>query len=389
MILSHSVNNLKESDSFKVLSQAKLLEKKGIKVIHFEIGEPDFNTDDAIKKALVQSLDRNETHYTASQGIEKLKEAITVYEKKFRKINVSSNNIVVASGAKPILLFILLAILNPGEEVLIPDPGYLSYGSLVNFASGKAIPYTIFMEKTNTIDAEEIQNKITKRTKAIILNYPSNPTGRIATPQDLMDILDVARAYNILVISDEVYSRIIYEKAHLSITKFMEEEDKDRVVLVDGFSKTYAMTGWRLGYGILPSFLVKPVVKIVQNSISCVPPFIQEAGIVALESGENFIKKMVSEFQRRRDVIYEKLLDVDRLKTIKPEGAFYFFPEVMDLNMPSTEFARRLLEKFGVAVLPGTSFGKNGEGHIRISFANSLENLEEGAQKLAEFINTL
>ena len=389
MILSRTVNNLKESDSFKVLSYARKLEKTKKKIIHFEIGEPDFDTDTKIKEALFEALKRGETHYTASQGIPELRHEIAEYEKRFRNIDVDPDNIVITPGGKPILLFVLLSILNDGEEVLLPSPGYLSYSSLIRFAGGKPVYYSIKTDERNTIDPDEIRSKITRRTKAIIINYPSNPTGKMASATDLVEILEIARDRKILIISDEVYSRITYEKEHLSITKMAEKDDMGLIVVVDGFSKTYAMTGWRLGWGVLPDVLVKPVVKIIQNSISCVPPFVQYAGIVALKDGEDFIKNMVAAFKRRRDTIYEMLQESDRLDVYKPEGAFYFFPQILDLKMTSVEFTQGLLEKYGVAMLPGSAFGPMGEGHIRISFANSMENLQKGAEYLIKYLKEI
>lgn len=383
------VNSLKESDSFRVLSYAKKLEREGRKIIHFEIGEPDFDTDIRVKNALFNALSNGETHYTASQGILSLREEIAKYEKNFRKIDVDPDNIVITPGGKPILLFVLMAILNEGEEVLIPSPGYLSYASLIKFARGRPVYYSINVEDRNTIDPDEIKSKITRRTKAIIVNYPSNPTGKIASATDLLEILDIARERKLLVISDEVYSRIIYEREHISITKMAERDDMGLLVVIDGFSKTYAMTGWRLGWGVLPSVLVKPVVKIIQNSISCVPPFVQYAGIVALREGDDFVRKMVGEFRKRRDTIFSILQKSDRLLVSKPEGAFYFFPRILDLKMSSIEFAKGLLEKYGVAMLPGSAFGPTGESHIRISFANSLENLKMGAEYLLKYLGEI
>ncbi len=389
MILSRTVNNLKESDSFRVLSYAKQLERQGRKIIHFEIGEPDFDTDDQIKDALLEALKRGETHYTASQGILSLREEIARYEKKIRNIDVSPDNIVITPGGKPILLFVLMAILNEGEDVLLPTPGYLSYASLIRFAGGRPVYYNINIEDRNTIDPEEIKSKITRRTKAIIINYPSNPTGKMASATDLLEILEIARDRKILVISDEVYSRITYEKEHISITRMAEKEDMGLLVIVDSFSKTYAMTGWRLGWGVLPDVLVKPVVKIIQNSISCVPPFVQYAGIVALRKCDSFVKKMVEEFKKRRDVIYDMLQESDRLFVPRPEGAFYFFPRILDLKTSSVDFTKGLLEKYGVAMLPGSAFGPTGEGHIRISFANSLENLQKGTEHFLKYLKEI
>jgi aspartate/methionine/tyrosine aminotransferase len=381
------VDRIEESASFSVLGKAKELEKKGEKVIHLEIGEPDFTPPKESIEALIDSLNRGETHYTTAQGIIELREEIAKFEKTFRNLDISPSQVVITPGAKPMILFALLAAINPGEQVLYPDPGYLSYKSLISFIGAIPVPYKLDKNRSFAIDFEDLKKKINKKTTCIIINSPSNPTGMIHSKEELEEILKIAEEHNLLIISDEVYSRIYFEGyKHLSIMNLTDNHHN--IILIDAFSKTYAMTGFRLGYGVLPKELVGAVVKFVQNSFSCVPEFIQRAGITALQRGEYFIHQMVSAFGERRDKMYEILSQVRGLHINKPKGAFYFFPELL-VNITSQEYAEYVLQNYKVALLPGNAFGNNGEGHIRISFANLLENLIEAATRIAESIDKL
>lgn len=385
--LAKLLDRIEESASFSVLGKAKELEKQGKSVIHLEIGEPDFTPPKEAIKALIESLERGETHYTTAQGILELRKAIAEYEKQFRGIDVAPEQIVITPGAKPMILAALLATVNPGEKVLYPDPGYLSYNSLISFMG--AIPVSYRLDKNNNfaIDFDDIIKKIDKRTTCIIINSPSNPTGAIHTDEELKKIVQIASEKNLIVISDEVYSRIYFDNVkHKSIFNYTNEHGN--MILIDAFSKTYAMTGFRLGYGILPQHVAKAAVKIVQNSFSCVPEFIQRAGIAAIKEGEPFISEMVDAFQKRRDKVYEILSKVEGINLTKPVGAFYFFPEIK-VNISSQEYASFLLENYNVALLPGDAFGTNGKGHVRISFANSLENLVEAANRIVESVEKL
>ncbi|MEO0246947.1 MAG: pyridoxal phosphate-dependent aminotransferase [candidate division WOR-3 bacterium] len=381
------VNRIEESASFSVLGKAKELEKRGERVIHLEIGEPDFTPPKESIESLIESLNRGETHYTTAQGIMELREEIARYEKRFRNIDISPSQVVITPGAKPMILFALLAAINPGEEVLYPDPGYLSYKSLIRFMGAIPVPYRLDKNRNFAIDFEDLRRKITKKTTCIIINSPSNPTGMVHTREELEEILKIAEDYNLLIISDEVYSRIYFDgNQHISIMNLTD--NYSNIILIDAFSKTYAMTGFRLGYGIVPKELVSAIVKLIQNSFSCVPEFVQRAGITALQKGEYFIDNMVSAFAERRDKMFEILSQVKGLKIHKPQGAFYFFPEIL-VNISSADYADYALSNYKIALLPGEAFGENGEGHIRISFANSLENLLEAAYRIAESIEKL
>lgn len=381
------VERIEESASFSVLGKAKELEKRGEKVIHLEIGEPDFTPPQESIKSLIESLSRGETHYTTAQGIIELREEIAKYEKHFRHIDISPSQVVITPGAKPMILFALLAAVNPGEEVLYPDPGYLSYKSLIRFMGAIPVPYKLDKNRNFAIDFEDLNRKISKKTTCIIINTPSNPTGMVHTREELEEILKIAEDNNLLIISDEVYSRIYFDgNKHISIMNLTD--NYNNIILIDAFSKTYAMTGFRLGYGVVPKELVSAIVKLIQNSFSCVPEFIQRAGITALQKGENFINDMVSAFAERRDKMYEILSKVKGLKIHKPQGAFYFFPEIL-VNISSADYAEYALSNYKIALLPGEAFGENGEGHVRISFANSLENLLEAAYRIAESIDKL
>ena len=387
VVESQVCQKLTESASFVVLATAKRMERSGKEVLHLEIGEPDFSPPPAVKEAVYKSLEKGETHYTTPQGIRELREEIARYETEFRGVEIDPDRVIITPGAKPIILFTLLSSIDPGEEILYPDPGYLSYKSLITFVGGVPVPYHLNKNEGFSLDFDHLSKQINKNTAAIIINSPSNPTGSMLKEEELKRLLEIARERELLVISDEVYSRIIYDnKSHVSIFKFVTEDDK--VVLIDSFSKTYAMTGFRLGYGILPNELVRPIVKLIQNSFSCVPQFIQRGGIAAIVNGQEYVKAMVQEFERRRDRIYELLKEIDEIQVHKPEGAFYFFPEIR-IDIPSAAaFAQYLLENFGVALLPGEAFGKQGQKHVRISFANSLEILEEAVRRFKEALVT-
>ncbi|MDI6850455.1 MAG: pyridoxal phosphate-dependent aminotransferase [bacterium] len=381
------IGRIEESASFAVLGKAKELEKKGEKVIHLEIGEPDFNPPEPSINALIESLRKGETHYTTAQGIIELRIAIAEYEKNFRGIKIEPEQIVITPGAKPMILFALLAAVNPGEKVLYPDPGYLSYKSLISFMGAIPVPYKLDKSRNFAIDFEDLKAKIDRKTTCIIINTPSNPTGMVHTPEELKEIVQIANEHDLLIISDEVYSRIYFEgERHKTILNY--SNNHHNIILIDAFSKTYAMTGFRLGYGVLPKELVGAVVKLIQNSFSCVPEFIQRAGIAALKEGEEFIASMVNQFQERRDKIYNILKNVEGIQITKPKGAFYFFPEIK-INIDSKEYARYLLENYKVALLPGDAFGENGKNHVRISFANSLDNLIEAANRIADSLEKL
>lgn len=375
-------------NAFEVLAKAKALERQGKNIVHLEIGEPDFDTPKNIKDAAVKALYAGYTHYVPAAGIQELREAIAEDVAKSRKIEVEPEEVVVTPGAKPIVFFAILACVNPGEEVLYPNPGFPIYESVINFVGAKPVPVPLKEENDFGINHEYVKNKITKKTKMIIINSPENPTGYVLTKEDLKLIADcVAKRDDVLVFSDEVYSRIIYEGEHQSIASLPGM--KEKTILLDGFSKTYAMTGWRLGYGVMRKDLAQKITQLMTNSNSCTCAFVQMAGIEALKSPQDSVAEMVAEFKKRREIIVSGLNNIQGIKCKKPLGAFYVFPNITGTGRKSQELSDYLLNKAGVAVLPGTSFGAYGEGYLRLSFANSVENIKEALNRISEALEKL
>jgi len=368
--------------AFEVLAKAKALEKQGKDVVHLEIGEPDFDTPKNIKEAAVKALYAGYTHYVPSAGIPEFKEAIAKYISKTRKINAEADEVVVTPGAKPIMFFCILACVNAGEEVMYPNPGFPIYESVVNFVGAKPVPLPLKEENDFRLDPEYVKEKLTKKTKMIILNSPENPTGGVLTREDLKIIADcISDRDDMQVLSDEIYSRIIYEGEHESIASLPEM--KEKTIILDGFSKTYAMTGWRLGYGVMRKDLAQKVAQLMTNSNSCACAFIQMAGIEALNGPQNEPERMVAEFKKRREIIVSGLNKIEGITCKKPRGAFYVFPNITRTGINCRELGDYLLKEAGVAVLPGTSFGKYGEGYLRLSFANSIENIKKALDRIS------
>ncbi len=368
--------------AFEVLAKAKALEKQGKDVVHLEIGEPDFDTPKNIKEAAIKALNAGYTHYGPSAGIPELRETIAQYISKTRGIKVDPDEVVVTPGAKPIMFFAILACVNPGEEVLYPNPGFPIYESVVNFVGAKPVPIPLKEENDFRLDPEYVKRKITKKTKMIILNSPENPTGGVLTRDDLKFIADcIANRDDVVVLSDEIYSRIVYEGTHESIASLPGM--KEKTILLDGFSKTYAMTGWRLGYGVMRKDFAQKVAQLMTNSNSCTCTFTQMAGVEALKGPQNEVERMDAEFKKRRDVIVSGLNNIEGITCKKPRGAFYAFPNITGTGMDCRKLGDYLLNEAGVAVLPGTSFGEYGEGYLRLSFANSIENIKKALDRIS------
>ena len=387
-IFAKRMETLGTEKAFEVLAKAKALEKQGKDVIHLEIGEPDFDTPRNIKDAAVKALYAGYTHYAPAAGIPELREAIAEYVSKTRKIEVDPDEVVVTPGAKPIMFFSILACVNPGEEVLYPNPGFPIYESMIDFVGAKPVPMPLKEENGFRLDLEYVKEKITSKTKMVILNSPENPTGGVLNLEDLKVIADcISERADVLVFSDEIYSRIIYEGEHESIASFPGM--KEKTILLDGFSKTYAMTGWRLGYGVMRKDLAQKLAQLMVNSNSCTCAFIQMAGVEALKGPQEESERMVSELERRREVIVSGLNSIKGITCRKPHGAFYVFPNITGTGMKSQELSDYLLEKAGVAVLPGTSFGKHGEGCLRLSFANSVENIKKALNRISDALKNL
>ncbi len=369
--------------AFEVLAKAKALEKQGKDVVHLEIGEPDFDTPKNIKDAAAKALSAGYTHYTPSAGMPELRQAIAEHISKTRKLDVIPDEVVVTPGGKPIMFNSILALVNPGDEVMYPNPGFPIYESLINFVGAKPVPIPLKEENEFSLDPEYVKEKITKKTKMIIINSPENPTGGIVTKEDLKVIADcVADRNDLFVLSDEIYSRIIYEGKHESITQFPGM--KEKTILLDGFSKTYAMTGWRLGYGVMNKELALKCAQLTTNSNSCTSTFTQLAGVEALKGSQTEPERMVAEFKKRREVIVQGLNSIKGITCKKPHGAFYVFPNITGTGMDCRKLGDHLLYNAGVAVLPGTSFGKYGEGYLRLSFANSVENIKKALDRVAK-----
>ena len=369
--------------AFEVLAKARALEKQGKEVVHLEIGEPDFDTPKNIKDAAVKALNAGYTHYGPSAGLPEMRETIAQYVSKTRGIKAEADEVVVTPGAKPIMFFSIFALVNPGDEVLYPNPGFPIYESLINFVEAKPVPIPLLEENDFRLDPEYVKKNITKKTKMIILNYPENPTGGIVTKEDLKTIADcIANRDDVFVLADEIYSRIIYEGKHESIAALPGM--KDKTILLDGFSKTYAMTGWRLGYGVMRKDLAQKVARLMTNTNSCTCSFTQIAGIEALKGPQTEPEKMVAEFKKRREVIVSGLNSIKGITCKKPHGAFYVFPNITGTGMDCRKLGDYLLNSAGVAVLPGTSFGKYGEGYLRLSFANSVENIKKALDRISK-----
>ncbi|MCG3118359.1 MAG: Arginine--pyruvate transaminase AruH [bacterium] len=387
MQFAKRMERLGTETAFEVLSRAKALEAQGKKIIHLEIGEPDFDTPLFIREAARKALANGRTHYTPAGGIPELRQAICEEVKRRRGVTVRPENVVVTPGAKPIIYFPITALIEEGDEVIYPNPGFPIYESVIEFVGGKAVPLQLKEEKEFRFDLNELAALITPRTRLLIINSPQNPTGGILTRNDVRAIAEIVRAKNILVLSDEVYKNIVYEHEHASILS--EPDMLERTILLDGFSKTYAMTGWRLGFGVMPAALAQKVEKLMINSNSCTATFVQDAGIAALRGPHDEVDAFVAEFKTRRDIMVDGLNKIKGVRCLKPGGAFYCFPNISRVPMNSKPLADLLLNEVGVAVLSGTAFGKFGEGYLRLSYANSIENIQLALQKMKQVIEAL
>jgi len=380
MKLAKRMARLGTETAFRVLAKAQALEAKGIDVVHLEIGEPDFDTPKNISDAAAKALGEGCTHYCNSQGIVPLRTEIAKEMERTRGVTIDPNRVVVTPGAKPIMFYSILALLGEEDEAIYPNPGFPIYESMINFIGAKAVPIPLREELDFRFDIDELRSKITPHTKLIIINSPQNPTGGVLELDDIRAIADIAQEHDIIVLSDEVYEHIIYEGEPHSIASLPGM--LDRTILLNGFSKTYAMTGWRLGYAVMPPELVDPIVGLIVNSVSCTATFIQHAGVEALTGPQDSIASMVAEFKKRRDLIVDGLNAIPGISCRRPKGAFYVFPNVKKLGMDSAQLANYLLNEAGVATLSGADFGKYGEGYLRLSYANSMENIGKALKKI-------
>ncbi len=381
MKLADRMNRIGVESAFDVLVRAKALEATGRDIIHLEIGEPDFPTPRHIVEAAKTALDEGWTHYGPAQGLPDLREAIAAYISRTRQIDVGPEHVCVVPGGKPIIFFPMLALLEAGDEVIYPDPGFPIYRSMVSFLGAKPVPVPLLEERGFSFDLNVLRDRLTDRTRFLILNSPQNPTGGIISEEDLREIAELVKDRDLTILSDEIYSRLVYtDTPPFSIATLPGMQEK--TIILDGFSKTYAMTGWRIGYGVMPTWLVEAVNKLMVNSNSCTASFTQRAALAALEGPQTEVEGMVSEFRRRRDAFCSALNRVPGFRCSLPEGAFYAFANVRGTGMPSQDLADFLLNEAGVACLGGESFGDYGEGYIRFSYANSLDNLLEAARRM-------
>ena len=387
-VFAKRMDGLGTETAFEVLAKAKALEKQGREIVHLEIGEPDFDTPNNIKEAAVKAMKAGYTHYVPAAGIPELRQAIAEYLSKSRGISVDPDEVVVTPGAKPIIFFSILALVEPGDEVMYPNPGFPIYESMINFVGAKPVPMPLKEENDFRIDNDDTAKKITSKTKMIILNSPQNPTGGVLSKDNLEVVADkVKNRDDLFILSDEVYSQMPYEGKHLSIASLPGM--KEKTILLDGFSKTYAMTGWRMGYAAMRKDLAQRIAQLMINSNSCTCAFTQMAGVEALRGPQTESRRMVEEFKKRRDVIVSGLKKIKGITCRKPHGAFYVFPNVKSFKMESKKLADHILQKGGVAVLSGTAFGAYGEGYLRLSFANSVENIEKAMKKMEESLKEL
>jgi aspartate/methionine/tyrosine aminotransferase len=384
IVPAERMSHIGQETAFAVLVRARALEATGRSVVHLEIGEPDFDTPAHIVQAGQQALEAGFTHYGPGAGMPELRQAVSRYLQKWRGIDVDPMRIVITPGGKPVMFYAILALINPGDEVLVPDPGFPIYESMARFVGGTAVSMPLHEDRSFRFDPDEFRSLVTDRTRLIIINSPHNPTGSILTRSDLEAIADVARERNIVVMADEMYARILYRGEHFSIATLPDM--LDRTILLDGWSKTWAMTGWRLGFGVYPAELIPHVERLISNSVSCTATFSQEAAIAALEGPQEPVDEMVAEFCRRRALIVNGLNDLPGVRCLEPDGAFYAFPNITGTGMSSGELADRLLQEAGVACLSGTAFGPHGEGYLRFSYANSMENIGIALQRMQEFL---
>ena len=380
MNFADRMTRLGTESAFEVLARAKALERQGKEIVHLEIGEPDFDTPAHIRDAAKRALDAGATHYGPAAGLPELREAIAKDVGATRGMPVELDEIVVTPGAKPIMYFVITALVNPGDEVIYPNPGFPIYESVINFVGGVPVPIPLREESDFGFDMALFEQRVSSKTKLIIINSPENPTGGVLDRSQIEAIARLATERNIPVMTDEIYRQFLYDGEFVSF--YAQPGMHAQSILLDGFSKTFAMTGWRLGYGVMPTDLAEHVTRLMVNSNSCTASFVQLAGVAALTGDQTPVTRMVAEFKRRRDIVVEGLNQLPGVRCLSPRGAFYVFPNITGTGRPSSEVAERLLQEAGVAVLSGTAFGAHGEGYLRLSYANSEANLRKALERM-------
>jgi aspartate aminotransferase len=380
MKLADRMSRIGTESAFDVLARARGLEAQGRDIIHLQIGEPDFDTPAHVTEAGIQALRDGYTHYVPAVGIPQLRDAIAEHISTTRGIPVKRENVCVAPGGKPIMFWTIMALCQEGDEVIVPDPSYPIYESMARVVGAKVVPLPLLESRGFTFAPEDLASRLTPKTKLVVMNSPANPTGGFLDKTDIEAIANILRPHDCYILSDEIYSRLLYSGEHYSVAA--EPDMLDRTIILDGFSKTYAMTGWRLGYGIYPTELMPHIDRLVVNSVSCTNAATQMAGVAALTGPQDCVDTMVAEFEKRRDYIVDGLNAIPGISCIKPLGAFYVFPNVTKLGLPSKELEERLLNEAGVAVLSGTAFGEYGEGYLRFSYANSIPNIQKALDRV-------
>ena len=381
--LARRMSRLGTETAFEVLNKARALERQGKSIIHLEIGEPDFDTPANVVEAGVDALQKGWTHYGPAAGLPELRQTIADYVGRTRGVQVAPEEVVVVPGGKPIIFFTILALIDEGDEVIYPNPGFPIYESMIHYVGGKAVPTRLREDRDFSVDVNELASLITDRTKLIILNSPHNPTGGVMQRKDVEQVAKVIGDRNILVLSDEIYSRLLFEGEHFSMMSVPGMQE--RTILLDGFSKTYAMTGWRMGYGVMRADLAAHITRLMTNSNSCTASFTQMAGVEALRGDQSSVEHMCAEFKSRRDVFVAGLNKIKGFSCRMPKGAFYVFPNITKTGWKSKPLADALLEQAGVAALSGTAFGEFGEGYLRFSVANSMENLQQALDRIDQW----
>jgi len=384
MKLAERMSRIGVERAFEVLVKARALEAQGRDIIHLEIGEPDFATPGHIVEAGKRALDEGWTHYGPTQGYPDLRDAIAEYISRTRGITVAGENVCVVPGGKPIMFFAMLALLEPGDEVIYPNPGFPIYESMIRFLGATPVPIPLVEERSFSFDLNLLREKLSSKTKMLVLNSPHNPTGGVIPAADIRAIGEMVRDRDLIVLADEIYSEIYFEEQPVSISSVPGLLEK--TIILDGFSKTYAMTGWRMGYGVMPKWLAEAVTKLMVNSNSCTASFTQRAGIAALQGPQDDVARMVAEFRRRRDAFCARLNAIPGVRCPLPGGAFYAFPNITGTGWRSEALAENLLEKAGIACLSGTAFGEHGEGYLRFSIANSYDNLMRAADRMKDLL---
>ena len=386
--LSDAASRIKGQEMFQILATARELERKGKDILHFELGDPDFSTPDNIVNAAFKSLNEGDTHYTPSSGLHDLKLMAQKVTLKSRGFTPDIDQLVVTSGANVQIYYAIACTVNPGDEVIVPDPGFVSYYSILNFLNVNSVPVPLREDLGFTMNPEDIEKAITPRTKMIIINSPSNPTGGVVNKEQWQQIYNIAVKHNLYILSDEIYARMIYPDSEKFFSPSEFDKCKKNTIIVNGFSKAYAMTGWRLGVLTAPSHVAERVALLQETQLSCVPGFIQKAGIEALSDRSTpYVKNMLEEYRKRRDIMVDGLNGITGINCYKPKGAFYVFPNIIETGYKSRELANDLLMNAGIACAPGPVFGPHGEGYLRFCYVNSIENIEKMLERLNKFLS--